>query len=202
MSINKNFVVKNGFEVSTDLILANADTNKVGIGTTTPKYTLHVNGDIGATDLYTSGIGTFIQELNVGLGGTVLTVLGVGGSVGVGTANPAYLLDVRTVSAGQTALYVKGDVFIDGNLDINFGTVGGDLEVDSAVITNLTPTNINSAGISTFNTLDVNGTIRDINNVSGTSGQYLKSTGTGVEWETFGVYRNQISYISTEGQTD
>jgi hypothetical protein len=34
MSINKNFVVKNGFEVSTDLILANADTRKVGIGTT------------------------------------------------------------------------------------------------------------------------------------------------------------------------
>jgi hypothetical protein len=33
--------------------------NKVGIGTTTPKYTLHVNGGIGATDLYTSGIGTF-----------------------------------------------------------------------------------------------------------------------------------------------
>jgi hypothetical protein len=51
MSINKAFVVKNSLEVSTDLILANADTNKVGIGTTTPKYTLHVNGGIGATDL-------------------------------------------------------------------------------------------------------------------------------------------------------
>jgi hypothetical protein len=58
-------------------------------------------------------------------------------------------------------LYVKGDVFIDGNLDINFGTVGGDLEVDAAIIGNLTAPNINSAGISTFNTLDVNGTIRD-----------------------------------------
>jgi hypothetical protein len=43
MSINKNFVVKNGFEVSTDLILANADTRKVGIGTTAPQYTLHVS---------------------------------------------------------------------------------------------------------------------------------------------------------------
>ena len=202
MSISKNFVVRNGFEASTDLILADADTRKVGIGTTAPKYTLHVNGGIGATDFYLTGIGTFANELNVGLGGTVLTVLGVGGSVGVGTANPAYLLDVRTVSAGQTALYVKGDVFIDGNLDINFGTVGGDLEVDAAIITNLTATNINSAGISTFNTLGIDGTLRDNNNNSGISGQYLKSTGTGVEWESFGVYRNQQTFISTEGQTD
>jgi hypothetical protein len=52
MSINKNFVVRNGFEVSTNLILANAYTNKVGVGTTAPQYTLHVNGGIGATDFY------------------------------------------------------------------------------------------------------------------------------------------------------
>ena len=176
MSISKNFVVRHGFEASTNLILADADTRKVGIGTTAPKYTLDVNGGIGATNFYLTGIGTFADELNVGLGGTVLTVLGVGGSVGVGTANPAYLLDVRTVSAGQTALYVKGDVFIDGN--------------------------INSVGISTFNTLGIDGTLRDNNNASGSSGQYLKSTGTGVEWESFGVYRNQQTFISTEGQTD
>ncbi len=202
-AINKNFVIKNGLEVDTNLILADSQTNKVGIGTTNPQYTLHVNGGIGVTNAYVSGIGTFPNELNVGLGGTVLTVLGIGGSVGVGTANPAYLLDVRApVSTGQTALYVKGDVYIDGNLDINFGTSGGDLEVDSAIIGNITNVNFNGTGITTVTTLDVNGTIRDINNVSGTSGQYLKSTGTGIEWESFGVYRNQISYISTEGQTD
>ena len=201
-AINKNFVIKNGLEVDTNLILADAYTNKVGIGTTVPQHLLHVNGGIGATNLYVTGIGTFPNELNVGLGGTILTVLGIGGSVGVGTANPAYLLDVRSpVSTGQTALYVKGDVYIDGNLDINFGTVGGDLEVDNAIIANLTATNINSAGISTLATLDP-GTIRDINNVFGTSGQYLKSTGTGIEWESFGVYRNQQTFISTEGQTN
>ena len=115
MSINKNFVVKNGFEVSTDLILANADTNKVGVGTTAPQYTLHVNGGIGATDFYLTGIGTFANELNVGLGGTVLTVLGLGNSIGIGTALPQYLLDIRSpVSTGQTALYVQGDVRITG----------------------------------------------------------------------------------------
>ena len=36
MAINKNFVIKNGVQVSTDLIIGDADTNKVGIGTTVP----------------------------------------------------------------------------------------------------------------------------------------------------------------------
>ena len=48
MAINKNFVVKNGLEVDTSLILANANTNRVGIATTNPQHTLHVNGGIGA----------------------------------------------------------------------------------------------------------------------------------------------------------
>ena len=136
MSINKNFVVKNGFEASADLILANADTRKVGIGTTTPQYTLHVNGGIGATDFYLTGIGTFANELNVGLGGTVLTVLGIGNSIGIGTALPAYLLDIRSpVSTGQTALYVQGDVRITGDLSLD------DVTLDDATIQDLTVTN-------------------------------------------------------------
>jgi hypothetical protein len=149
MSINKSFVIKNGLEVSTDLILADADTNKVGIGTTAPQYTLHVNGGIGATDLYVSGIGTFVSELNVGLDGTVLTVLGVGNSIGIGTALPAFLLDVRApVSTGQTALYVQGDVRITGDL-----VVEDDLTLDEVTVRNITVTealNVTSPGISTF----------------------------------------------------
>ena len=148
MSINKNFVVKNGFEASTNLILANADTRKVGIGTTVPQYTLHVNGGIGATDFYLTGIGTFVDELNVGLGGTVLTVLGLGNSIGIGTALPQYLLDIRSpVSTGQTALYVQGDVRITGDLSLD------DVTLDDAEIQNLTVTealNVTSPGISTF----------------------------------------------------
>jgi hypothetical protein len=148
MAINKNFVIKHGLEASADLILANADTRKVGIGTTTPQYTLHVNGGIGATDFYLTGIGTFVNELNVGLGGTVLTVLGIGNSIGIGTALPAYLLDIRSpVSTGQTALYVQGDVRITGDLSLD------DVTLDDAEIQNLTVTealNVTSPGISTF----------------------------------------------------
>jgi hypothetical protein len=147
VSINKAFVVKNGFEVSTNLILANADTGKVGIATTSPQYTLHVAGGIGVTDAYVSGIGTFADELNVGLGGTVLTVLGIGNSIGIGTALPQYLLDIRSpVSTGQTALYVQGDVRITGDLNLD------DVTLDDAVIQDLYVTNTSIFdGFSLFN---------------------------------------------------
>lgn len=66
MTINKNFVVKHGLEVNTDLIVADADNNRVGIATSSPRYTLDVNGGIGATSIYSdylnvSGISTFNQ---------------------------------------------------------------------------------------------------------------------------------------------
>ena len=70
MAINKNFVIKNGVQVSTDLIIGDADNNKVGIGTTIPGYDLHVGrgrksrGGIGATDLVVTGVAT-VTNLNV-----------------------------------------------------------------------------------------------------------------------------------------
>jgi hypothetical protein len=147
VSINKAFVVKNSFEVSTDLVLANADTRKVGIAITNPRYLLDVAGGIGATDFYLTGIGTFVDELNVGLGGTVLTVLGIGNSIGIGTALPQYLLDIRSpVSTGQTALYVQGDVIITGDLNLD------DVTLDDAEIQDLYVTNTSTVdGFSLFN---------------------------------------------------
>ena len=69
MAINKNFVIKNGVEVSTDLIIGDADTNKVGIGTTVPGfYDLHVGvargsrGGIGATDIVVTGVGAIAKS--------------------------------------------------------------------------------------------------------------------------------------------
>jgi trimeric autotransporter adhesin len=175
MAVNKNFVVKNGFEVSTDLILANADTNKVGVGTTAPQYTLHVSGGIGATDFYLTGIGTFINELNVGLGGTVLTVLGIGNSIGIGTALPAFLLDVRSpVSTGQTALYIQGDVRITGDLVVEDDLVLDEVTTRNITVSNQATTlNLSATGIGTITTLNsTSGTITNLTstNLTGTSG--------------------------------
>jgi hypothetical protein len=156
MAVNKNFVVKNGLEVDTNLILADATTNSVGIGTTVPEYTLHVfeGSGIGATTVYVTGVTTSLQGLRVGAGGTVLTVVaspGIGYSVGVGSSQPEYLLDVRSpVSTGQTALYVQGDVRITGDINLD------DITLDDATIQDLRVQNTlfvgadGGTGVSTF----------------------------------------------------
>jgi hypothetical protein len=154
VAVNKNFVVKNGLEVNTKLILADANINKVGIGSTAPKFELDVAGGIGATDMYVLGISTVREIFNVGAGGKVLSVIaGAGGistsKVGIGTSNPGFLLEVRSpVSTGQTALYVYGDLRVSGDLNVD------DIVLDDAQIQNLTVTealNVTSPGISTFN---------------------------------------------------
>jgi hypothetical protein len=63
MAVNKNFAIKNGLEVKSNLILADATLNRVGIGTSVPTYKLHVNGGIGATSIYVSSAST-ITELS------------------------------------------------------------------------------------------------------------------------------------------
>ena len=150
MAVNKNFVVKNGLEVATDVILADASSRNVGIGSTIPANTLDVRGGVGATDMYVTGISTVINEFNVGTGGTVLTVNQSPGRVGVGSTAPEYLLDVRSgVSAGTTALYVQGDVRITG-----------DLNVDDLTLSDISGQSLNISGLSTLGGyVDINSSV-------------------------------------------
>ena len=155
MAVNKNFVVKNGLEVATDVILANATTKKVGIGSTTPEFTLDVRGGIGATDIIISGFSTFTQDVQVGSSGSIFYVSNSTNNVGVGTSvpNAAYTLDVRSsVSTGQTALYVYGDMRVTGDLNLD------DITLDDASIQNLTVTDtLAVTGLSTFSSnVDIN----------------------------------------------
>ena len=243
-AINKSFVIKNGLEVSTNLIFADAPEGKVGIGTTNPEYLLHVKGGIGATnsfvsgisttgvlhvgtagtvitataagsvglgttnpqyklhviggigvtDSFVTGVSTVLTTLRVGTGGTVLTVLGVGNSIGVGTASPQYLFHINSpVSTGRTALYVQGDVRITGDLSVD------DITFDDATLSNLTVTealNVTSPGISTFggyvdinSNVDISGTL----NVSGIS--------SFVGLATFGNGLRVVSGVTTLGVT-
>ena len=205
MSVNKAFVIKNSLEVSQKLILADAITGRVGIGTSVPGYLLDVAGGIGATDVYVSrnayvaGVGTFATRLSVGTNGATLT--GVGGSVGIGSTAPQYLLDVRSpVSTGATALYVQGDVRVTGDL-----VVEDDITLDEVTVRNITVTsqattlnlnatgvttslNLNVTGIATIATLGVTGTSTARNlQVTGVSTLGTLQVSSGVVTATAGV---------------
>jgi len=59
MAVDKSFVVKNGLEVNSDLIvtdITDSQNKKVGIASTAPRTTLDVRGGIAATDGNFSGI--------------------------------------------------------------------------------------------------------------------------------------------------
>ena len=151
MAVNKNFVVKNGLEVNSDLLLADATNSRVGVGTSVPSYTLHVLGGIGATDLRVTGVTTLSSDLKVGAGGTGFVVVtdastGAGRSVGIRTDLPEYTLDVRgPVSTGTTALYVYGDTRITGDLFVD------DITFDDANMQDLTVTDtLTVAGVTTL----------------------------------------------------
>jgi hypothetical protein len=126
MAINKNFTVKNGLEVNTSLIFADADTRKVGILVTEPIHDLHVNGGVGVTNLVVAGVSTFS---------------------GISTfSNNVYVSGITTadggVSTGVTALTVIGDLRVTGDI------YADDIEFDIGDLTEL-----NVTGIGTINTL-------------------------------------------------
>tara|TARA_R110000868_G_scaffold298903_1_gene559061 strand:- start:2304 stop:2807 length:504 start_codon:yes stop_codon:yes gene_type:complete len=89
MAIQKNFVVKNGLEVNTNLIFADTNLGGVGIATDILQNTLQVNGGIGATSFVITGISTLN---NIVINGTV----SVGSSIG---SNKQYLV---STGAGVT----------------------------------------------------------------------------------------------------
>jgi hypothetical protein len=126
MAVNKNFVVKNGIEVATNLIVADPINNRVGLGTTAPEALLDVRGpveikdgpsQIAAVDI--AGITTVREDFSVGVGGTVVFADAGNGKVGLLTALPSFSLDVqqRVGSADTAVARFGGNVVIDGNIN-------------------------------------------------------------------------------------
>ncbi len=140
MAVNKNFVVKNGIEVATDLIYATSDLDKVGIGSTIPTSTLEVGGDFKATGNSTVvGFATVQDTFEVGVGGTVITADVQAGRIGLNTATAHHNVHISNVGTGQTTLFVDGgDVKVDGNIYADNLGITGDVNAINLNVTGIT----------------------------------------------------------------
>ena len=151
MAIDKDFVIKNGLQVNDNLIYANPDSDKVGIGTTLADKKLFVKGDSEITQSLTVGTGlsavdgeftgiiTSNNGLDVGIGGSALSVNVSNKRVGINSTSPEYTVDIRgPVSTGTNAAYIFGDVEVTGNVTAaNFtGQVqgGGDITLNNLTV--------------------------------------------------------------------
>ena len=197
MAVNKNFVIKNGIEVADNLVFASSDLEKVGIGSTVPNDTLDVRGGIAATNFYAAGVVTSTDNFYVGSSGTVFTALTGFGSVGVGTANPIFPLDIRSsASTGTTALYVYGDM-----------RVTGDINLDDITLDDVNATDLNVSGLSTLTgNVVLAGSVNQLN-VSGIStfADDVIISGGGIQVTGVATFTNSIDAnagLDVDGQAD
>tara|TARA_B100001142_G_scaffold160516_1_gene160762 strand:+ start:2436 stop:3275 length:840 start_codon:yes stop_codon:yes gene_type:complete len=195
MAVNKNFVVKNGIEIAVNLIYGDTDLQKVGIGSTTPRSLLDVHGDfIAEKGAYITGIATAVDELNVGLGGTALTVLNSNGFSGFNITDPVYNVDVRRrAGAGDTAAYFHGQVNVNGTLVPNNLRVAG--------LSTLSNVNIDDGEVEIAK-LEVTGisTFADIEYDEAT-GRNINITGVGTI-SNFNATNAYVSGITTLGTVE
>lgn len=122
MAINKNFIVRNGIEVDTDLIFADSDIDRVGIATTNPSSTLDVNGTTTSNNVVVQNELTLNGTLRAGgeVGANNQYLISTG--VGVTWTTLPGLRDTYTITAGEgqldfSAAYnaeVGVDVFVNG----------------------------------------------------------------------------------------
>ena len=155
MAINKNFVIKNGVEVNTNLLVGDSTLNKVGIATTVPGYTLHIGvgdgarGGIGATDITVTGIATIgvANSTSAALSVTGIStfegLVDANGGISARTAAVQDLTDNRVVIAGS-----GGELEDSGNLTFDGSTltVSGDLDPTNVSIAST----LQVAGVATF----------------------------------------------------
>ena len=138
MAVNKNFVVKNGLEVDTDLIFADASTNKVGIGSTIPATELDVIGGIAATDINITGVGTIVS-----IKGTTADVPTI-----VATSLQATNLNITGVSTG-ISVGTQSELLVTGVTSTGSLQVVGTGNIRTGIITTLQSENGNFSGILT-----------------------------------------------------
>ena len=156
MAVDKNFVVKNGLEVKSNLIVADSSLDSVGIGTSYIKEKLHVIGGVGATTLYVGGIGT----VHVATGNTArydnISISGISTAaeatiLGITSTKNLTVSGVSTFQTGFTTNLTAQSLTVTGVT--TFGGAISELTATSliaptGVSTNFTTTNLRVTGVA------------------------------------------------------
>jgi hypothetical protein len=189
MAIDKNFVVKNGLEVSDNLIHADAVTKRIGIGTDQPEYLLDVKaipkpGEV-IVGIATTTVAIFrgdviIQgtldvandEINLDYG-DITNIIGENLSYNIGTITNfnstragINTLTVQNINAGPGIASLP--LVVSGIATVDLG-IGNTLRYQTGFITSIIGSNLN------YN-------IGTITNLSGTISTITTSTGTNLEY--------------------
>ncbi len=202
MSVNKNFVVKNGLEVKSNLLLADVIKNSVGIGTSVINYKLHVLGGIGATTIYVSSGSTiadlsgstityntgtfntgFVTTLNASKGNIVTGVVtSISGSTlnytGISTVGSLYINSTQVISNSRELQNIAS---LDATTT---ATIEAAIANAPNTFTNLIVTGVSTLGVTsatqlTAQNLNVTG-VGTITNLNGIGLSYTNLSVTGV----------------------
>ena len=158
MAADKNFVVKNGIEVNSNLIFADPNEKKVGIGSTGPRFTLDVRGGIAATDGHFSGIIT-AQNANVAnygiLNGTGANVSGIATFTGGISANQLSVSGLSTLTHLESTNVRVSGITTLATADITTLSNYPNFTSGLSVVGVVTATAVNTSGVSTLPTANI-----------------------------------------------
>lgn len=175
-----------GYNISGDIYRM----TKVGVNTTTPTFTLDVNGTLNV-----NSAATLNNTLDVDGVTTLNSSLDVDGAAAF-----HYTLEVDGTTTLRDTLDVTGDARLNATLDVDgITTLNSDLDVDGATTLNST---LDVDGTSILrDSLELESTLIDINQNSGAAGKdyRLSSVGTGVSWRPSGVETQNTIWVTKDG---
>jgi len=169
LGINKNFVVKHGLEVNSNLIVADADTGRVGLGTTNPAADLELYFPPKAKLSVRSTEGESFLDIDSGITSTSYLNFKQNGVLKGNISFNSHTLDVLEINSStdkdvvlatgggkvgiattnpSSELTVSGDVFVSNNITVNgISTLSGITTISETLFSN----QLSISGFSTFN---------------------------------------------------
>ena len=161
MAVDKNFVVKNGLEVNSDLIVtdtSDSSNKKVGIASTAPRVTLDVRGGIAATDLNVTGVAT-IATVDINAGDIEVSQID---ATSINVAGITTLANVAITNINISGVATFADITYDEITGRNLNLTG--------IATIPSQANLNVTGIATIPTLNGITAFTDLNGTNATVG--------------------------------